>query len=83
MGDSSQPSLGYSGWYVKYKYPGERGTEYALSQRAQSGLDEIWDYSAQRWGTNQANRYIKALRDNMECLAADPFRGPMQDRALT
>jgi toxin ParE1/3/4 len=50
-------------------------TEYALSQRAQSDLDEIWDYSAQRWGRDQANRYVEALRDNMERVAADPSRG--------
>src|SRR5262245_56306195 len=54
---------------------GERVTEYALSQRAQSDLDEIWDYSAQRWGRDQANRYVEALRDSMERVAADPSRG--------
>ena len=50
-------------------------TEYALSRRAQSDLDEIWDYSAQVWGRDQANRYVEALRDSIKRVAADPSRG--------
>jgi toxin ParE1/3/4 len=50
-------------------------TEYALSRRAQSDLDEIWDYSAQRWGRDQANRYVEALRDSIKRVAAEPSRG--------
>jgi toxin ParE1/3/4 len=34
---------------------------YRLSDRAESDLAEIWDYSAERWNVEQADRYIDAL----------------------
>jgi toxin ParE1/3/4 len=34
---------------------------YRLSDRAQADLVEIWDYSAEQWGVDQADRYIDAL----------------------
>jgi toxin ParE1/3/4 len=34
---------------------------YRLSGRAQADLAEIWDYSAQHWSLDQADRYIDAL----------------------
>ena len=49
-------------------------TGYVLSRRAESDLDEIWDYSAERWGREQANRYLGALRE-IERVALDPSRG--------
>jgi toxin ParE1/3/4 len=50
-------------------------TGYILSRRAESDLDEIWDYSAERWGMDQANRYVGALRESIERVARDPSRG--------
>ena len=50
-------------------------TGYVLSRRAESDLDEIWDYSAERWGREQANRYLGALRESIERVALDPSRG--------
>jgi len=29
-------------------------SRYILSPRAQADLDEIWDYTAERWGVDQA-----------------------------
>jgi toxin ParE1/3/4 len=50
-------------------------TGYVLSRGAESDLDEIWDYSAERWGSDQANRYVGALRESIERVALDPSRG--------
>ena len=48
---------------------------YVLSPRAQADIDEIWDYSADRWGIDQADRYIGKLREAIETIANDPRRG--------
>ena len=50
-------------------------TGYALSRSAASDLDEIWDYSAEYWGIDQANRYVEALRESIARVALDPSRG--------
>jgi toxin ParE1/3/4 len=34
-------------------------SRYVLSPRARADLDDIWAYSAQRWGTDQAKDYIR------------------------
>lgn len=34
---------------------------YRLSRRAEADLAEIWDYSAEQWGVDQADRYLDAL----------------------
>ena len=34
---------------------------YRLSDRAEAYLAEIWDYSAERWNVDQADRYMDAL----------------------
>ena len=43
-----------------------------LSPRAQRDLDEIWDYTAERWGAAQAGVYIRQLDAACNALAADP-----------
>ena len=48
---------------------------YLLSPAAQKDLSEIWDYSAQNWGTEQANRYVLGIRYSCEALAAGRERG--------
>jgi toxin ParE1/3/4 len=50
-------------------------TDYVLSRLATFDLDEIWDYSAKRWGREQANKYVEGLRQSMLRLAVDPSRG--------
>ncbi len=50
-------------------------TGYVLLPRAQADLDEIWDYSANLWGIEQANRYARDLRSGVESVACDPLRG--------
>lgn len=48
---------------------------YVLSPRAQTDLDEIWDYSAGTWGTDQAASYARDLWHCVEALAAHPKMG--------
>lgn len=42
----------------------------AFSPAAQADLDEIWDYSADNWGPDQADLYTDRLRDACQALAA-------------
>jgi len=48
---------------------------YVLSPRAQLDLDEIWDYTARRWGIEQAEAYIRQLWQDIEAVAANPASG--------
>lgn len=47
---------------------------YTLSPRAQSDLEEIWDYTAARWSVDQAEIYVCQIKAAVEA-AADPRRG--------
>lgn len=49
-------------------------SRYVLSPRAQSDMEGIWDYSAERWGNDQAERYVRALQVAIETIAANPRR---------
>lgn len=42
---------------------------------AAADLDEIWDYTADRWGIDQAERYIGAIRDICAALARGEATG--------
>ena len=35
----------------------------AFSPAAKADIDEVWDYSADRWGPDQADSYTNAIRD--------------------
>ncbi len=41
----------------------------AFSPAAEADIGEIWDYSAHRWGADQADRYIDDIRDACDALA--------------
>jgi toxin ParE1/3/4 len=45
---------------------------YTLFPRAQSDLDEIWDYTARHWGVKQAETYIRRLWHDLEAVASNP-----------
>ncbi|MDO5691119.1 MAG: type II toxin-antitoxin system RelE/ParE family toxin [Pseudomonadota bacterium] len=47
----------------------------AFSPAAQADIDEIWDYSAHRWGPDQADGYTDAIRDACHALAAGIKQG--------
>ena len=42
-------------------------TRFLLTPAARADLDSIWDYTVERWGVDQAERYVLAIRD--VCLA--------------
>jgi toxin ParE1/3/4 len=50
-------------------------TGYVLSPRAQADIDDIWDYTADRWSDDQAERYTEDIRHAIEAIARDPRRG--------
>jgi toxin ParE1/3/4 len=48
---------------------------YVFSPRALADLEEIWEYTQNRWDADQAERYSLILRQGIEQLASDPRRG--------
>ena len=50
----------------------------AFSPAAEADIGEIWDYSADRWGPDQADSYTDTIRDACYALA----RGAKQGRPL-
>jgi len=48
---------------------------YVLSPRAQTDLNEIWDYTVDRWGLEQAESYVRQLWERIESLATHPAIG--------
>lgn len=46
---------------------------------ASKDLSSIWDYSAERWGLDQAERYVLALEASCEALAQGRLRGRAAD----
>lgn len=49
--------------------------EYRLTPAAERDLEAIWTYTVQRWGTEQANRYIDVLTTAFSELALTPLMG--------
>ena len=47
-------------------------TTYRLTPAAQSDLEDIWLYTAQRWSVAQADRYTDILEDTLERLVFMP-----------
>ncbi len=46
-----------------------------LSPLARRDLDEIWEFTATRWGTAQAEAYIRALDEAMRLVQRNPEIG--------
>jgi toxin ParE1/3/4 len=42
----------------------------AYTPRARDDLAEIWDYTAERWGTAQAERHVRAIDATAKAVAA-------------
>ena len=47
-------------------------TRYVLSPRAQADIAEIWDYTRERWGIDQAELYFRQIQAGIEAVAAEP-----------
>ncbi|MER2250911.1 type II toxin-antitoxin system RelE/ParE family toxin [Methylorubrum podarium] len=50
-----------------------------LSPRARADLGRIWDDSAERWGRDQADRYVRLLAEGFARLAEGTARGRTAD----
>ncbi len=51
-----------------------------FTRAALADLNEIWDYTAEHWNPDQANRYVLAMRDASAALAEGKARGrPIDD----
>jgi len=48
---------------------------FVLAERVRADLIGIWRYSAQRWGDDQAERYIRGIWHTFERIAENPRRG--------
>lgn len=48
---------------------------YLLSPAAQADLEQIWDYTADRWGVDHAEEYLRELQYAIERLAVNPRLG--------
>lgn len=55
-------------------------SRYLLSPAARADLDEIWDYTCQRWGIEQAEDYLRQLQRSIERAADDPRIGETIDQ---
>ncbi|HEX2257681.1 MAG TPA: type II toxin-antitoxin system RelE/ParE family toxin [Afifellaceae bacterium] len=58
-------------------------TGYRLTPAAELDLDEIWDYTAERWSAEQAESYLSVIRDACEGLANGLRRGRSIDEIRT
>lgn len=47
----------------------------AFSPAAEADMGEIWDYTANRWGPDQADRYTDSIRDACHALAKGTKQG--------
>lgn len=54
-------------------------SHFVLSSRAQADLDGIWDYSAETWGIDQAERYTRIIAKAINDMASKPTRGKSCD----
>lgn len=48
---------------------------YVLTKAAQADLDQIWEYTEQRWSEDQAERYVGAIRDTCVALGTGEITG--------
>jgi len=53
---------------------------YVLTKAAQADLDHIWDYTKETWSEDQAERYLRALRDICTSLGSGGKVGRPADR---
>ena len=54
-------------------------TRFVLSPRARTDLGAIWDFTADRWGLDQAERYIRAIEVSIAITVANPTAGTASD----
>ena len=50
-------------------------TGYTLSPAAQNDLGEIWDYTREHWGIDQAEQYLREIQRAIERVVSNPTIG--------
>ncbi len=48
-------------------------TAYKLQPEAEKDLEDIWHYTAKKWGVEQAMQYVDALDEAFQFLADNPL----------
>jgi toxin ParE1/3/4 len=48
---------------------------YVLSPAAQADLEQIWEYSCERWSDEQAEKYVREIQRGIERIVDDPLIG--------
>ena len=46
-----------------------------LSPAARAGLEQIWDYSSERWDDDQAEEYLREVQRAIERIVSNPTVG--------
>ena len=54
-------------------------TNYTVRREAKEDVSGIWLYSAERWGLDQADRYLQQLSEKFAWLAENPGSGHLRD----
>lgn len=50
-------------------------SRYVLSPAAQADLDQIWDYTCERWSADQVETYVREIQRAIELVADNPLIG--------
>jgi toxin ParE1/3/4 len=50
-------------------------SRFVLSPRARADLNGIWDYTARKWGADQAERYLRRIAEAVDLIAETPTIG--------
>ena len=50
-------------------------TKYRISAKAVEDLEQIWEYTFEKWSSDQADRYYKLLIDEIEFISNDMSSG--------
>lgn len=54
-------------------------SQYRLTPAAQRDLSSIWDFTEDRWGISQAEKYIREIQAVVERVAEDSDRGRVRE----
>jgi toxin ParE1/3/4 len=57
--------------------------KYHLTNKAVEGLSNIWNYTYENWGEEQADKYYTVLLNFCETLAGQPSTGKKYDEVIT
>jgi toxin ParE1/3/4 len=58
-------------------------SRYVLSPAAQADLEQIWDYTCERWNDDQAEAYVRVIQHAIELVADNALIGTPCDEVRT